>query len=331
MRLATLHETDEDRLVVQVGDLWLDLARWSHLHPGSLLPSEMVAFIRLGPAGLERARELVKIFEGKRASQDVNQLAESGVATPVARALLSAPIPRPAKNIMCLGLNYVRHALESARAKGVPEDQAVPKHPLYFTKSPTAVIGPDQPVPYVRGLMAKLDWEVELAFVIGKRGRDIPAEHALEYVFGYTVINDLSVRDLQMRSGQLWHGKSLDGLCPMGPVILVPDGPFDPHKLRVRTRVNGVTKQDSTTADFIFNIPTVLADLTRGLTLEPGDVLSTGTPEGVGFARQPPEFLKPGDVVEVEVEGIGVLRNPIVAIEELASGARTGSAAAATA
>ncbi len=318
MRLATMRQGEENRLVVQVDQVLLDLERWSHLHAGTLLPSDMLPFIALGDAGLQRARELVAIFEAKRGSQDLDQLAEAGVATPLARARLAAPIPRPAKNVVCLGLNYRQHALESARARGIAEDRAIPAHPLYFTKAPTAVIGPDDPVPFVPELMAQLDWEVELAFVIGKQGRDIPAARALEYVFGYTIINDLSVRDLQNRSGQFFHGKTLDGLCPMGPVIVTAGAGLDPHRLHLELRVNGVRKQSSTTADFIFNIPAVLADFSRGITLEPGDVFSTGTPEGVGFARRPPEFLKAGDVVEAEIEGIGVLRNRVVPVRELA-------------
>ncbi len=317
MRLATLRQGDRHRLVVEVDQLFLDLERWSHLHPGVLLPSDMLAFIALGETGRQRAHELVAIFQTKRHGQDLEQLVESGVATPLERAQLAAPIPRPAKNVVCLGQNYARHALESARARGISEDRAIPPHPVYFTKAPTAVIGPDEPVPFVPELMAQLDWEVELAFIIGKKGRDIPADRAMEYVFGYTIVNDLSVRDLQNRTGQFFHGKTLDGLCPMGPVIAATEEGIDPHRLGLELRVNGTRKQHSTTADFIFKIPDILADFTRGITVEPGDVFSTGTPEGVGFARQPPEFLKPGDVVEAEIQGIGVLRNPVVAVEEL--------------
>jgi 2-keto-4-pentenoate hydratase/2-oxohepta-3-ene-1,7-dioic acid hydratase in catechol pathway len=317
MRLATLRQGDRHRLAVEVDQLFLDLERWSHLHSGVLLPSDMLAFIALGDAGLRRAHELVAIFQSKR-GQDLEQLVESGVATPVERAQLAAPIPRPHKNIVCLGLNYVRHALESARAKGVPDDKAIPSAPLYFTKAPTAVIGPQDSVPFDSQLMTQLDWEVELAFVIGKKGRDIPAARAMDHVFGYTVVNDLSERGLQNRSGQFFHGKTLDGLCPMGPVIVTADDGLDPHRLRIETRVNGVRKQQSSTADFIFNIPAILADFSRGITLEPGDIFSTGTPEGVGFARKPPEFLKAGDVVETEIEGIGVLRNRMVPVREVA-------------
>jgi len=153
---------------------------------------------------------------------------------------------------------------------------------------------------------------VELAVVIGRRGKNISAAEALDYVFGYTVINDVSARDLQTAyGGQFFKGKSLDGSCPMGPWIVTADEIPDPHALTLSCRVNGVTKQESTTADMIFNIPTAIEFLSRGMTLEPGDVIATGTPSGVGFARTPPEFLKPGDVVECEVEGIGVIRNTI--------------------
>jgi len=331
MRLATMRQGNEKRLVVQVGDVLLDLERWSHLHPGLLLPHDMLGFIAVGAPALQRARELVGLFEAKRPGQDLEQLTEAGVATALAGAQLAAPIPRPSKNIVCLGQNYARHALESARARGIPDAKALPKNPVYFTKAPTAVVGPDEPVEFVPGLMAQLDWEVELAFIIGRKGRDIPAAQALEYVFGYTIIDDLSARDLQNRTGQFFHGKTLDGLCPMGPVIVTADSGLDPHRLTLELRVNGVRKQHSNTSDFIFNIPTILADFSRGITLEPGDVFSTGTPEGVGFARRPPEFLKAGDVVEAEIEGIGVLRNRLLLSAELqATGGRSLTAASAS-
>lgn len=159
----------------------------------------------------------------------------------------------------------------------------------------------------------RIDWEVELGVVIGKAGKNISHEQAMEHVWGYTVINDVSARDLQMRHQQFFKGKALDGSCPMGPWIITSDELTDPHNLVVRLRVNGEIKQESNTNDLIFNIPTLIHVLSQGMTLEPGDIIATGTPAGVGFARTPQEFLRPGDLLETEVEGIGILRNPVVA------------------
>ena len=189
----------------------------------------------------------------------------------------------------------------------------LPKHPVFFSKAATAVIGPFDPIPLDARVTTKLDWEVELAVVIGRRGKNIAEADAMDHVFGYTVVNDVSARDLQRRHGGQWlKGKSLDGTCPMGPCLVTRDE-LDGGNLRVTARVNGVTKQDSRTTHMYFSLPRLIAELSLGMTLEPGDVLSTGTPQGVGFARTPPEFLAPGDVLETEVEGIGCLRNPVVA------------------
>ena len=188
----------------------------------------------------------------------------------------------------------------------------MPEHPVFFTKPPTTVVGHEEPIELDPAVSSQIDWEVEMAFVIGKDGRDIPADRALEYVFGYTAANDVSARDLQMRhGGQFFKGKSLDTFCPLGPWIVTADEIADPHTLAVATRVNGVEKQRSNTRELIFNVPDTIALLSAGLTLEAGDVILTGTPHGVGMARNPQEWLRDGDVVEVEVEGVGVLRNPV--------------------
>jgi 2-keto-4-pentenoate hydratase/2-oxohepta-3-ene-1,7-dioic acid hydratase in catechol pathway len=166
-------------------------------------------------------------------------------------------------------------------------------------------------VPFDASVSTSLDWEVELGVIIGKGGKNIKEADAMQHIFGYTVINDVSWRDLQRRHGGQWHkGKSLDGTCPMGPCVVTADS-IDPTNLRVTCRVNGVTKQDSNTKFLYFKLPRLIAELSAGMTLEPGDIISTGTPEGVGFARTPPEFMKPGDLLETEIEGIGVMRNPI--------------------
>lgn len=228
---------------------------------------------------------------------------------PLADVTLLAPIPRPAKNVMALGWNYADHVKESGAATG--RDAQAPEYAVVFTKSVTSVTGPDTTVPWDAATCAQLDWEVELGVIIGKGGKNIPRKQALKHVFGYTIINDLSARDLQFRHKQFFLGKSLDGTCPTGPWIVTADEIPEPQNLALRCRVNGELKQDSNTRHMIFDIPAIIETLSLGMTLEPGDIISTGTPSGVGFARTPPEFLKPGDTVECEIEGIGVLRNRI--------------------
>jgi 2-keto-4-pentenoate hydratase/2-oxohepta-3-ene-1,7-dioic acid hydratase in catechol pathway len=281
----------------------LDLARYSHLHDGLRLPADMLGLIDAGPDAWRHASELCTRFAGELSTHDLGQDAEAGLAYPADRVQRHAPIPRLRKDVFCLGQNYAAHAAES----GNPP----PKAPIYFTKPPTAVIGPGAAIPYPQGLTTRLDWEVELGVVIGLEGRDIAEARALDCVFGYTVFNDVSARDLQFRTSQWFKGKSLDGSCPMGPVILTADEIPDPQHLRLQLSVNGVAKQDSNTGDMIFSVARIIADLSAGMTLEPGDCISTGTPQGVGDGRKPPEYLKPGDVMEAEVERIGVLRNPV--------------------
>jgi len=227
---------------------------------------------------------------------------------------LLAPIPRPAKNIMCLGWNYSEHVAESSAASN--RETKLPDHPIVFTKNVTSVTAPGAAIPLDAEVTAELDWEVELGVVIGKPGLAIEPRFAMEHVFGYTVINDLSARDLQFRHKQFFIGKSLDGACPMGPWIVTAGEITDPHALYIRCDVNGERKQDSSTGNMIFDIPTIIGALSRGMTLEAGDIIATGTPDGVGFARTPPQFLHPGDEVSCEIEGIGVLRNSIVAKEK---------------
>jgi len=229
---------------------------------------------------------------------------------PLSAVRLLAPIPRPRKNILCLGLNYADHAAESSAARG--RELAAPEHLVVFTKAVTSVTGPDADVPYDDTVTTQLDWEVELAVVIGLPGRRIPEERAMHHVFGYTVINDLSARDLQFRHKQYFLGKSLDGACPMGPWIVTADEVPDPQDLELRCWVNGQLKQHGNTRQQIFSIAATIATLSRGMSLEAGDVIATGTPAGVGFARTPAEFLQAGDMVECEIAGIGRLRNRIV-------------------
>jgi 2-keto-4-pentenoate hydratase/2-oxohepta-3-ene-1,7-dioic acid hydratase in catechol pathway len=222
---------------------------------------------------------------------------------------LHAPIPRPAKNVFCVGRNYAAHVKEGAAAYN--REVKLPEVPVFFTKAPTTVSGPFADVPLHADVTQQLDWEVELAVVIGREGRNISRADALSHVFGYAVLNDITGRDLQQRHTQWFKGKSLDGSCPIGPVIVTADEFGDPQSKRVSLRVNGVTKQDATTADMIFPVAIIIEWLSKGLTLEPGDIIATGTPEGVGMGRTPQEWLQAGDVVEAEVEGIGVIRNRI--------------------
>jgi 2-keto-4-pentenoate hydratase/2-oxohepta-3-ene-1,7-dioic acid hydratase in catechol pathway len=220
-----------------------------------------------------------------------------------------APTGRPLKNVVCLGLNYISHAKESAQARG--REFKIPEAPVFFTKAPTSVTGPNDPIPWDSSVTAQLDYEAELGVVIGMAGKDIRRAQALDHVFGYTIINDISARDLQKAHLQWFKGKSLDGFCPIGPVIVTADEFGDPQTKKISLRVNGVEKQSSTTANMIFPVDAIIESLSRGMTIEPGDFIATGTPEGVGLARTPQEFLSDGDLVETEVEGIGVLRNRV--------------------
>jgi 2-keto-4-pentenoate hydratase/2-oxohepta-3-ene-1,7-dioic acid hydratase in catechol pathway len=263
-------------------------------------PDDVAGIIAAGASLWDRLRDAARNSAG---------------GTPLVRASLCAPIPRPARNVFCVGWNYSEHFEEGKQARGQagpqlgPQD--IPDYPSLFSKGPATVVGPDAPVYFPAPHSEQLDWEAELAVVIGKAGRDIPEAKAMEHVFGYTCANDVSVRDVQRRHGGQWFkGKNFDTHLPMGPWIVTADE-LDPADLAISSRVNGVTKQDSRTKFMVFKIPRIIAEVSAGCELWPGDLIVTGTPAGVGFARKPPEFLKVGDVIEVEIEGIGVLRNTI--------------------
>jgi 2-keto-4-pentenoate hydratase/2-oxohepta-3-ene-1,7-dioic acid hydratase in catechol pathway len=268
----------------------IDLARVS----GGALPDSMLAFIAAGPAALERAAALLREPMG---------------ALPLASVRLLAPLPRPPKGVIGVGLNYAEHVEESARAMDTTREVS---HPVIFIKPPTAVIGPEAEIPHNGAVTRQLDWEGELGVVIGRPAKRVAEADAMSHVFGYTVVNDISARDCR-HGGQWTFAKGQDGFAPTGPWIVTADEIPDPHALRLGLRVNGVPKQDGTSAQMIFRIPRLIAHLSSGMTLEPGDIIATGSPSGVGISRTPPEFLWPGDQVEAWVEGIGTLRNRVVA------------------
>jgi 2-keto-4-pentenoate hydratase/2-oxohepta-3-ene-1,7-dioic acid hydratase in catechol pathway len=243
----------------------------------------------------------------------------SGIAAPAASghafdvARLLAPIPSPPHNVMCVGANYRAHAREFAKSgyhAGTTAADAIPQYPIIFTKPSSSISGPYDDIPLWPGLDEAVDYEAELAVVIGTGGRFIPRKRALEHVFGYMIINDVTARDLQRVHKQWFLGKGIDGFGPMGPWI-TPANEVDVVNLRVTCRVNGEVRQDSSTADLIFDVPTLIETISRSVTLSPGDVIATGTPEGVGIGFDPPRFLQHGDVVEVEIAGLGTLRNTV--------------------
>jgi 2,4-diketo-3-deoxy-L-fuconate hydrolase len=224
---------------------------------------------------------------------------------------LDAPVDPP-RNVFCVGRNYLEHAREGARASG--RELKLPEVPTFFTKASTAIASPDSILSLSAAVSREYDFEAELAIVIGARCRDVSESEALHVVFGYTALNDITARDLQRAHGQWFKGKSLDATCPIGPWIVTPEELGNPQTLELRLRVNGIEKQRSNTSQMIFTVARLIAELSKGMTLLPGDVIATGTPAGVGFARTPPEFLVDGDALEVEIEHIGILRN-VVRIE----------------
>ena len=303
MRVATFRTGGRERLGVVRDQRMVDVALAAdRLGRGDLAgaASGMLALIAGGDGALAALAEVVAA-------------APEDALLPLETVELRAPIPRPRKNILCVGRNYAEHAAESLRAIG--QEVKLPEFPNIFTKAVTAVTGPTSEIVIDPAVSERIDWEVELAVIIGTGGRGIAREDALRHIWGYTILNDVSARDIQNRAGVQWFlGKSLDGSCPMGPWIVTADELRDPTNLRLRLLVNGIVKQEDTTAHMIFDIPTLLADISRGMTLEPGDILATGTPSGVGFARTPPEFLRPGDLMESEIEGIGTMRNRMVGV-----------------
>src|SRR5258708_28328225 len=267
--------------------------------PGVLANDKIVSLTAAGFPDM-----LSIIAGGAEALAKVNAYMATGPASIAASTVkLLAPIPRPPK-VICVGLNYRDHAIES--------NMEIPKVPTIFNKFPQTVIATGDNIVLPKN-SEKPDYEAEFAFVIGKGGRHIPADRWQEHVFGYTIVNDVSARDVQLATTQWLMGKTFDTFCPMGPAIVTADEIADPHALNIKLTLNGEVLQNSNTRELIFKIPELIAYLSSVFTLEPGDIVSTGTPSGVGFARKPPIYLKPGDTVVVAVEGLGELSNPVVA------------------
>jgi len=294
-------ETASYGLLLEDGAV-LDLPLAAGLAGGALPTNGLSGFITAGAPALEQARNL-------------EQTAAAGglrsAIAPASEVRLLAPIPRPTKNVFCVGRNYREHVAEGHRAAGTATK--LPEFPQFFTKPPTTVIGPDDVFVHDPAVTSRLDYEVELALIIGTAGRDIPRERAMEHVFGFTVLNDITGRDLQRRHEQWFKGKGLDRSCPMGPCVVSRDAIADVGALELRLQVNGEQRQHGRVSQMIFALPDILASLSAGMTLEPGDIIATGTPEGVGYAMDPPHYLTAGDVVECEISGIGMLRTRIVA------------------
>jgi acylpyruvate hydrolase len=313
MRLVTFSLGNVTHMGVLLEEQIIDLpgayADWRQANPGADLhsgnqqgfPENVLAFLQAGDAAKALATEVL----ADAASQDhFAQPGRSRVVYAIDEVTLLPPIQRPGK-IICLGHNYRRHIAEM----GSP----MPQYPVIFAKFANTLIGHRQPIVLPR-VSQMVDYEAELALVIGRRGKDIPATAAaFDYLAGYTIFNDVSVRDYQRRTVQWLQGKTFDGSGPIGPAIVTTDEIQNPNAFEVTLRVNGEVMQHATTDDFIFPIPTILSYLSEIMTLEPGDIIATGTPSGVGFARQPPVFLKPGDVVQIEISELGLLENPVVA------------------
>jgi 2-keto-4-pentenoate hydratase/2-oxohepta-3-ene-1,7-dioic acid hydratase in catechol pathway len=305
--------TSEQRLgaLIKESDFVLDLnaaySSYNNLSPTKAtkqVPSELVGLLTLGDPATRRVNDLIHrveqeikdgTFESKRVKQTIAYRHDE--------VKLCAPVTHPPKNIFCLAVNYPDHAKEGGRPP--------PENPVIFTKPWTSIVGTEDSVIYPKKTK-KLDYEAELAVVLGKKGRRIPETQAYEYVAGYTILNDISERDIQFSDKQFFRGKSFDTFAPMGPYLVIKDEIHDPQNLKIQLRVNDEVRQNGSTKNMIFKIPYIISFISDSITLEPGDVISTGTPSGVGiYAKPEPRLLKPGDVVEAEIESIGILRNYI--------------------
>ena len=292
MRIVTFTDRGGRRLGVLDGDRVADVQAVDRE-----LPDDMVDLIGLGSAGLER----------------IGYALDRAPRLEPGSLQLLAPIPRPRKNVIAVGRNYRDHAKEfSDSGFDASEKQMIPDHPVVFTKSPTSVVGPDVPIDTANDPLGTTDYEGEMAFVIGTPAKAVPKEKALDHVYGFTIVNDVTARDLQKRHVQWFIGKSPDTFCPMGPCITTIDELPDIGMSWLRTWVNGELRQEAPISALIFDVPTLIATLSEVMTLEPGDVIATGTGLGVGIGFDPPRYLKPGDRVEIAIDGIGRLSNPVI-------------------
>ena len=289
------------RLGVLRSDEVIDVGKLAALAGIADAPHDMLELIDQGASGLGRLRDLL-------AAQQVDQLDRRSFAHSLSAVEVLPPLNPPRGNVFAIGRNYEKHAAEGARVLGRKIEP-----PTVFTKAQTSISGPYSDIVIDPHISLEMDWEAELGVVIGRRGKNISAQQALDHVFGYTVVNDISARDIQMGwGGQFFKGKSLDGTCPIGPWIVTSDEIADPQNLRIALRINGVTKQEAHTSEMTYTVEELVSRLSEGMTLLPGNLITTGTPEGVGFARSPAEFLQPGDVMETEIEAIGLMRNRMV-------------------
>ncbi|NMH29001.1 fumarylacetoacetate hydrolase family protein [Flavobacterium silvaticum] len=298
MKLLTFSHQSKQKIGVLHGDVVVDLETLGFKH-NLEFPKSMLELIDLGESEIKRIEDTIK-------ASSENVIAASSL--PTSEVTILAPIPKPRKNIIGIGLNYTEHVAESART--LDTDNTLPQKPVIFSKPPTAVTATNTDIIHNENLTQQLDWEVELAVVIGKKAKYVSKENAMDYVFGYTVINDISARDCR-RAGQWIVSKGQDTFAPLGPVIVTKDEIKDPHNLNLSLTLNGVEKQNSNTKFLLFRIPDLIEDLSTVFTLEPGDIIATGTPAGVGAGREPQEWMWNGDVVEATVEGIGTLTNRV--------------------
>ncbi len=297
MKLVTYYQAGASRLGAVSGDVVIDLAGAQAARQGEDFPADMLTFLQAGDEARQTAGEIIEWVESNG----------KGVEEPFVHALseltLAPPILNPSK-IICVGLNYADHCRE--------QNIDLPKSPVLFAKFPTALIGINEAITWPAESSQQVDYEAELAVVIGCEAKNVSENEAYHYVAGCTIVNDVSARDVQFSDGQWIRGKSFDTLCPMGPYLITMDEIDDPQELDIRCRVNEELRQDSNTREMIFQIPFLISFISKTSTLLPGDVISTGTPAGVGVFRNPKVFLKPGDMVEVEIETIGLLRNSVI-------------------
>ncbi len=280
----------------------IDLQEAAYAFPQSMLmpPKDVLSLLQQGDEALREIENIIQRV--KHLLQTSPDTIPHNILLPKDGLQLGPPLHNPQK-IMAIGLNYLDHCQEN--------DLEPPSYPIMFAKLPSAIVGPEHPIQWPAGLSKQVDFEAEFAVVIGKQARRVPKEQALQYVVGYTILNDISARDLQFADGQWVRAKSIDTFCPMGPCIVTRDEIQNPHGLDIRCLLNGKEMQHSNTRHLIFGVEALVSFLSENFTLQPGDIISTGTPGGIGYYQKPPRFLQPGDEVVVEIEGLGQLRNPV--------------------